>query len=265
MITALRSRSFTRPLAPAGIPPVLVQSASLISGALLWEILFGLVLDVRFIPPLSAVWSRFLEIWANGILPKAIAESVFALVIGYAASAVFGVALGAAMVASEKVNQMVSVYVNSMIVSPGIVLGPIFFLLFGLSQLTLIAIIIVFSFPFIVLNTTVAISQVPQPIREMARVMGAGRAQIFWLITLRSAMPLLVAGLRIGMGRAVKGMFVGQLVVTVVGLGYLGLLYQGAFDAAGALAVGFTVVAIAIVAIGMIQLVDRRLNWWVGR
>ncbi len=265
MITTWRSRTFTRPLPRASVPPVLVQAASLVAGGLVWELVFGHVLDIRFIPPLSEVWARFLEIWANGVLPKAVAESVLALLIGYSISALFGVALGAAMVASERVNQMLSVYVNAMIVSPGIVLGPIFFLLFGLSPMTLIAIIIVFSFPFIVLNTTVAISQVPRDIREMALVMGANRRQVFWLVTLRSAMPLLIAGLRIGMGRAIKGMFVGQLVVTVVGLGYLGLLYQGAFDAAGALAVGFTVVVIAIVAIGVIQLLDRRVNWWVGR
>jgi NitT/TauT family transport system permease protein len=265
VIGTWRSRSFTRPLPRAGVPPVIVQIASLAAGALLWEVVFGYVLDIRFIPPLSDVARRFLEIWENGILPRAVADSLFALVVGYLISAIAGVLVGAAMVASTKVNQMLNIYINSMIVSPGIVLGPIFFLIFGLSQLTLIAIIIVFSFPFIVLNTSVAISQVPRDVREMARVMGASRLETFWLVTLRSAMPLLVAGLRIGMGRAVKGMFVGQLVVTVVGLGYLGLLYQGAFDAAGALAVGFTVVVIAICAIGLIQLLDKRVNWWVGR
>jgi len=265
MTSIARRSSFTRPLPRPGLPPVLVQTASLLAGVLLWELVFGYLVDIRFIPPFSAVLERWLELWQEGVLQQAIIESVVSLVFGFSVSAIAGVALGFAMVVSPKVDQMFSIYISASIVSPGIVLGPIFFILFGLSPITLIAIIVVFSFPFIVMNTILAFTQVPKDVREMARMMGASRAQVFWQVTLRAAMPLLIGGLRIGMGRAVKGMFVGQLVVVVVGLGYLGLLFQGAFDAAGALAVGFTVVMIAIVAIGLVQLVDRRLNWWAGR
>lgn len=265
MTSVARRRAFTRPLPRPGLPPVIVQSASLLAGALLWELVFGYLLDIRFIPPLSDVLIRWAELWNDGVLPQAVADSVVSLAMGFTFSALTGIALGIGMVYSKKLNQMFSVYISASIVSPGIVLGPIFFILFGLSPITLIAIIIVFSFPFIVMNTITAFAEVPKEMREMARVMGASPLQVFWLITLRSAMPLLVAGLRIGMGRAVKGMFVGQLVVVVVGLGYLGLLFQGAFDAAGALAVGITVVGIAVVAIGLIQLLDKRVNWWVGR
>ena len=265
MTSLARRSTFVKPLPRPGLPPVVVQGLSLLVGALLWELIFGYLLDIRFIPALSDIVVRWFELFNEGVLTDAIVESIISLTIGFLIAAVTGVALGVGMVYSRKINQMFAVYIAASIVSPGIVLGPVFFILFGLSPVTLIAIVVVFSFPFIVMNTVTAFEQVPKDMREMALMMGASRAQAFWQVTLRAAMPLLVSGLRIGMGRAVKGMFVGQLVVVVVGLGYLGLLFQGAFDAAGALAIGATVVMIAVVAIGLIQLLDRRLNWWVGR
>lgn len=265
MIGSLRPSTFTRPLARPGFPVIVVQAASLLTGVVLWEVIFGYLIDVKFLPPISLVLTRWAEIWSSGVLPQAVADSVVALVLGYFLSVVAGVALGAAMAQSEKLSQMFGGYVSALIVSPGIVLGPIFFILFGLGSGTLIAIIVIFSFPFIVLNTITAFSEVPRDTREMARMYGANRLQVFFLVTLRAAMPLLTAGLRIGMGRAIKGMFVGQLVVTVVGLGYLGLLYQGAFDAAGSLAIGFTIVVISVFGLGFVQILDRRVNWWVGR
>lgn len=265
MIGFTRPATFTRPLPRLAYPPLAVQAASLVVGVVVWEVVFGYIADVKFLPPISVVLVRWAEIWSSGVLPQAVADSLVALVLGYVLSVVSGVALGAGMAQSEKLNQMFGGYIGAMIVSPGIVLGPILFILFGLGAGTLIAIIVVFSFPFVVLNTITAFNEVPRDTREMARMYGASGWQVFWLVTLRAAMPMLTAGLRIGMGRAIKGMFVGQLVVTVVGLGYLGLLYQGAFDAAGSLAIGFTIVVISIFGLGAVQILDRRINWWVGR
>jgi NitT/TauT family transport system permease protein len=265
MIGVVRPATFTRPLPGPGLPPYVVQAASLLIGLLLWEVVFGYVLDIKFIPPLSEVMARWVEIWNSGDLPQAVADSLATLIVGYVLSVVMGVVVGVAMVYSEKFSQMIGPYISALIVLPGIVLGPVFFILFGLGSETLIAIIVVMSFPFVVLNTVTAFTEIPREPREMARMLGANRLEVFWLVTLREAMPLLVAGLRIGMGRAIKGMFVGQLVVVVVGLGYLGLLYQGAFDAAGALAIGFTIILISVVGLGLVQIVDRRLNWWVGK
>ncbi len=264
MIKSSRSATFTRPLPRPGYPTLAVQGVSLLAGLIVWEVVFGYLLDVKFLPPISVVLTRWAEIWSSGVLPQAVADSVVALILGYVVSVVTGVALGAAMAQSEKLSQMFSGYVSAMIVSPGIVLGPILFILFGLGSGTLIAIIVVFAFPFIVLNTITAFTEVPRDTREMARMFGANRLQVFFLVSLRAAMPLLTAGLRIGMGRAIKGMFVGQLVVTVVGLGYLGLLYQGSFDAAGSLAIGFTIVVISVFGLGFVLALDKKVNWWAG-
>jgi ABC-type nitrate/sulfonate/bicarbonate transport system permease component len=64
------------------------------------------------------------------------------------------------------------------------------------------------------------------------------------------------------MGRAVKGMIVGEIFVTVVGLGGLERRFSSSFDSAGIWAIVVVVVAAAMVLTTAIQGIDRVLNRW---
>jgi NitT/TauT family transport system permease protein len=99
----------------------------------------------------------------------------------------------------------------------------------------------------------------------MSRSLGATRWQIYRHIIVPAALPLIIAGLRLGMGRCVKGMINGEMFIAIVGLGRLDDSFEGAFDSSGILAIMLVVVATAIVATGLVQLLDRRLNAWVYR
>jgi NitT/TauT family transport system permease protein len=96
----------------------------------------------------------------------------------------------------------------------------------------------------------------------MARSFGATRWQTFTNIVLPASGPLLFAGLRLGLGRSVKGMINGELIITVVGLGALDEEFDGAFDVPGILSIALIVVIVAIVSTALLQIVDRRVNRW---
>lgn len=91
-------------------------------------------------------------------------------------------------------------------------------------------------------------------LQEMVRSFGTSRIATFWRIILRSAMPMVVAGLRLGMTRAIKGMIVGQLILSVFGLGHLSELYAGTFDSTGVLSIALVIVVIAMIAITLLEL-----------
>jgi NitT/TauT family transport system permease protein len=253
-----------RPPRRLAIPAGAVPFISLAAGLLAWQTA-GSVFTINWLPPLHVVVAEIGTLWAGGELQAALAESLGNLVIGFLISSTAGVALGTLMTLFPKVNYALRPYVNGFLLAPSIVMAPVFFVFFGLSRATPIAVIVLYSVLFVTVNTQTALQQVDRSLLEMSRSLGASRWQTYRHIIVPAALPLLMAGLRLGMGRCVKGMINGEMFIAVVGLGRLDDSFEGAFDAAGILAIMLVVVVTAIMATGAVQLVDRRLNAWAYR
>src|SRR5688572_17946742 len=243
---------------------------SLLAGAIFWELL-GRLWNVSFFPPLSEVLVRLVELTApNGDLSKGVilnnlVQSIINLGIGFGISVVFGVLIGTLMGAYQKVGDALDVYVYALLTAPSLVFAPIFFAAFGARSIreTTIAVIVMYTIFIIIVNTATAIRSVPPSLIEMGRSFGANDRRMFWRIILPSALPLIFAGLRLGSGRAVKGMINGEMFIAVTGLGYVVINQGKRFDAAGVLAVLLVIVVVSLFAVKAVQIVDRRLTGWL--
>ena len=238
-----------------------VEALSLVGGLLLWQIA-GVLGHQQWLPPLSEVLAKIAGLWTGGELQAPLIESLINLVVGYAISITVGVSLGALMALFPKVNYGLRLYVNGLLMAPSIVMAPIFFVFFGLSRWTLISVILLYTIVYVIVNTYTAVTEVSPSLREMARCFGASRSQVFFQVTTRAAGPLLMAGLRLGLARSLKGMINGELFVAVVGLGALDETFDGAFDVPGILAIALVVIAVAVVTLAILQVMERRVNAW---
>src|SRR5690606_18777424 len=108
-----------------------------------------------------------------------------------------------------------------------------------------------------------AVQNVPKDLVEMARSYGASEFRIVTRVVLPAALPMIFAGIRLGMGRAVTGMINGEMFIAVVGLGRVVTQAGNSFDGAAVLAVLIVIIAVALVAVGLVQFVDRRMTRWV--
>ena len=72
------------------------------------------------------------------------------------------------------------------------------------------------------------------------------------------------AGIRLGVGRAVKGMINGEMLIAFVGLGALAQRYGAQFDAAKVFAIAMVVLIIGLVSNALVQMLDNRLTRWAG-
>jgi ABC-type nitrate/sulfonate/bicarbonate transport system permease component len=237
-------------------------AVGLLAGMLAWEAL-GRILAVQFFPPFSAVIARLVEMTASGEIIPSLTNSLTNLVVGFAVSATFGLTVGALMGVYRKVDRALDIYIYALLTAPSLVFAPLFFSLFGLDRMTIVAVIFMYSAFFIVINTAAAIKAVPSPLVEMGRSYCANDRQLFFEIILPAALPLVMAGLRLGMGRAVKGMINGEMFIAAVGLGKIVIEAQGAFDATTVLAVLLLIIIVALLAIKAVQIVDARLTGWL--
>jgi ABC-type nitrate/sulfonate/bicarbonate transport system permease component len=254
-----------RPVAPPRRGPrvsVPVGALSLLGGAVLWEIV-ARIWDVSFFPPLSAVLRRLGEMIADGEILGSLGNSLLNLLMGAVISVVIGVGVGLLMGAYKKVEQALDVYVYALLTAPSLVFAPIFFSIFGLGRASIVAVVVMYATFIIIINTATAIRSVPVSLIEMGRSFCASDWQVFRRIVIPAAMPLIMAGLRLGMGRAVKGMINGEMFIAAVGLGALVMDAGRRFDAETILAVLLVIIIVAVATMELVQLLDRRVTRWL--
>ena len=102
-------------------------------------------------------------------------------------------------------------------------------ILFGFGQTTIIVTVVLFAIWIIVLDTRAGVRDVSPSLIEMARSFGATPAQLYGKILILAALPEILTGIRLGVIRGVKGVVIGQLLVSIIGLGELFELYSRSF------------------------------------
>lgn len=245
----------------AHVPPSLV---SLLAGAVLWE-LVGRLVNVSFFPPLTTVLARLAEMVRSGLIIAPLWSSLINLFVGFGLSLVFGLAIGVLMGRYPKVEAALGIYVYALLTAPALVFAPIFFSILGDGRGSILAVVVMYSLFIMIINTADAIRGVPNFLVEMGRSYGATESQILWRIIIPAATPMIMAGVRLGAGRAVTGMINGEMFIAVVGLGQVVTEAGGRFDGASVLAVLLVIIAVAVAAVGLVQAVDRRLTAWLPK
>ncbi|RFS82506.1 ABC transporter permease [Actinomadura spongiicola] len=237
---------------------------SLGAAAAAWE-LVGQVANASFFPPLTTVLGRLVDMASSGLIFSSLRDSLINLLLGFAISLFGGLAIGVAMGRYRKVEAALGVYVYALLTAPSLVFAPIFFSLLGEGRGSIVAVVVMYSMFVMIINTASAIQGVPAHLPEMARSYGAGEGQVLLRVLLPAAAPMIMAGVRLGVGRAVTGMINGEMFIAVVGLGRVVTQAGGRFDSASVLAVLLVIIAVALGAVALVQAVDRRITRWVPK
>jgi NitT/TauT family transport system permease protein len=127
-----------------------------------------------------------------------------------------------------------------------------------------VAVVFLFGFVYMVVNTHAGVRNVRAQYIEMATSFGASERQIWMRVLIPGALPAIMTGLRLGLGRAVMGAVTIELLLVAVGIGKLMLEYRGLLRADYVFAVAFAVVAEAVVLMMGLQVVERRLFPWAS-
>jgi NitT/TauT family transport system permease protein len=234
---------------------------SIVSLAILWETV-GRAMDSTLIPPLTQIGAAWWKLLSSGKLLANLSMSLTTLVIGFCLAAFIGVVLGLLMGRFRAIEHFLDLYVNALMSAPTTAFVPVLILWFGLGMESRIAVVFLFAIFVIIINTMTGVKQVDTVLVEMARSFGAREREIFLKIMLPAALPAIMAGLRLGMGRAVKGMVTGEMLLTLTGIGAMIMQYGSSFATDSLFAVILTILMVALMAMKAVQWIDRRLKGW---
>ena len=202
--------------------------ASLILWAILWEIVGQLELSI-LLPPFSHILIRMVEIVPTATFMNALWITAKCFLIGTAIAIVIGIPIGVLMGRSIVIDRMLLPWVNMFLSAPLTALVPVLMTLFGFGTKTIILTTVLFAIWIIVLDARAGVKNITPSLVEMTKSFQANFWQAFTKVYLWAAMPEILAGIRLGCIRSIKGVIIGQLLVSVVGFGRLFELYSANF------------------------------------
>jgi NitT/TauT family transport system permease protein len=237
--------------------------ASLIVWAVIWEIVGRL--DIIFlIPPITDIVTAGMRLvqtqsWQQGSL---ITLRSFLYGMGWAV--VIGVPLGILMGRFKAVDNLMGLWVNMFVSAPLSALVPVLMILFGLGETTVVVTVFLFAVWIIVLDARAGVMQVPPSLLEMGRSYGASGWVLFTKIILLSALPEILAGLRIGVIRGVKGVVIGQILVSIIGYGELFEQFSRSFEMESFWALTFILFAVAMLLSALVETFEKQVEYYAG-
>jgi len=226
-----------------------------------WQ-LAGMSTEDYVLPTPLEVFASWWRLTMSGELLTAAGSSAFVFVLGFAAALILGLPLGIATGVSRPLGYFFDTYITIFWSTPSIALLPLLVVWFGLTLETKLILVFLSAFWPLVINTQVGIQNVDKSYVEVATAFGARRSEILRHVLFPAAVPYLVAGVRIAVGRAIIGVIVAELYTSVTGLGARMTYYSNFFQVANYFAALLMFVAFSVITTEAVRVIEHRFSRW---
>jgi NitT/TauT family transport system permease protein len=196
-----------------------------------WEI-FGRQVDQLFMSYPSAIFVAGMRLVSTGELTNALASSLRSLILAFLLSTAIGITLGLLIGRYRPVEAATDWLINALYSTPQVAIIPLVILWLGLGNTAKLFIVTTLCVFPILINTIAGVRNVPPQLIDVGRAFAAKEHQIFVKVILPSALPYMMTGLRLGIGRAIIGMVVAEFFTAITGLGAVITKYGNQYDTA---------------------------------
>ncbi|NYT22976.1 ABC transporter permease [Alcaligenaceae bacterium] len=231
-----------------------------------WETIVRLFeIPPYVVPAPSAIWSSLLRGISSGLFISNGLVTLTEALLGFMGAAILAIFLGSIIAQSRFVERVIYPYLIAIQTTPKVAIAPLFIIWFGfgISSKVIMAGIIAF-FPILVNVITGLRSTDPQRI-ELMRSLRASRWQIFRMVMLPSALPVIFAGLQVAVIFSLLGAIVGEFVGSRQGLGNLIMQMNINLDTAGVFAVLVCLSSIGITLHLIMHWIQKKLLFWADQ
>ena len=199
---------------------IAIRFASLAVVLALWQVFGAQVDQILFTTP-SKVFVAGYDMIVSGELWTYLWPSLIVLGIGLSLAAVFGVAVGLLLARFWFLDVALGVYITFLYSIPSVALVPLIVLWAGFAMTAKVIILFLFAFFPMAINTYQGVKAVDPKLIEVGRAFRATEWQLWSNIVIPAALPFIVTGLRLAVGRGLIGMVLADLYTAISGIGYL--------------------------------------------
>jgi ABC-type nitrate/sulfonate/bicarbonate transport system permease component len=207
---------------------------------------------------LSALWSGIV----NGTLVRAAVGTIQTMVVGYLIAVVIGVGGGVLIAVSRWAANTLEPLALAAYATPMALLIPVIGIYIGLGFQGRVFLVVVWCVFEILINTITGVREVPPNLIETARSFGIGRWAMYRKVVLPAAFPFIIVGLRLGVGRAIRGAVTAEVLLSVTNLGKIMVSAGSTFDMPQMLAGIFFVMLLGYALMWVAEFVEGWVLAW---
>ncbi len=255
-----RGRRFRRrPMSPARRWTLRIASVAAILIA--WQV-YGSSINPILLSDPSAVAVAFVDMVRDGSLGHALASSLEVLGLGFLFGSVAGVLIGLAAGRSDTVAALIDLPVNALYAVPAVALVPVIVLWFGFEVTTKTIVVFLFVIFPVLIAAMRGVREVDPELVEVARSFCSSERRMWLDLILPSALPFIVTGLRLSIGRALIGVIVAEYYTSLSGLGDLISTNASNFQTARMFVPIVVIALLGVVFTALLELAERSLVQW---
>src|SRR5579884_2582662 len=195
-------------------------------------------------------------VWA----PLGVSAAAFAL--GLALAIAVGLPLGVLLGRSPVLSAMADPFITAFNATPRLVFLPLLLLWFGIGVWSKVAIVFIGALFPLLINTYEGVRNADKLLINVVRSFGASEWDIARLVVVPNALPFIVVGLRLAIGRAVLGVVVSEFFGSQEGLGVVMVRAASAFQVDVVFAGLIIFAGLSLVMTGVVKVVEDRLSRW---
>jgi NitT/TauT family transport system permease protein len=240
-----------------------VQALSVLVGIGLWEIIGRYVVTnpLYFVPPSDAL-EAMVRLARAGGLWRDILASAKEFALGFAIASVIGIAVGLLTGTNRTARLVLDPWINALYATPLVALMPLYLIIVGIGTSGKAALVVTVAVFPVLINTAVGVLTTDRSYLDVAQAYGASRWEIFRKVHLPAALPHVISGMRLGMGRGLTGVVVGEFFFSNAGLGHLIATAGQSFDTPSLFAAIILLTAAAVSMNQALRYAERRLAPW---
>jgi NitT/TauT family transport system permease protein len=208
-------------------------------------------------------WQFVVREFERGRLLTHLGITTQRVLVAFTVALVSGVALGAAMGLSRRLDDLLQGWLVTALTIPRILLFVVAYLLLGLNDRALIIALVITVLPTIVVSVREGSRAIDHKLVAMARAFRRPRGAIWWRVVFPQLLPYVVGTARGALALSWKMVVLGELLGRTSGVGYQISFYFQFFNMVGILAYGVTMmVLLAVIDLGVMGALQRRAFRW---
>jgi NitT/TauT family transport system permease protein len=242
---------------------ILIRLASLTIVLAAWQ-WFGAEINPALFTTPSAVANAAVGMIASGELWAYLWPSLIVLAIGLALASLVGIAIGLLLARYWVIDVAFGIYITFLYSIPTVALVPLIVLWAGYETTAKVIILFLFAFFPMAINTYQGVKNVDPRLIEVGRSFRCSERQLWTNIVLPGALPFILTGLRLAVGRGLIGMVLADLYTAVSGIGYLIARAAGTYQVDKMFVPIVTLGILGVVLTALLRVMEIKLAPWTA-
>jgi ABC-type nitrate/sulfonate/bicarbonate transport system permease component len=246
--------------------PILIGAVSVAVSVAIWQgVALARIVPELFLPGPLDVAQGMITMFQTEDMRLHLSTSGSEFAVGFGLAIAIGLPTGLLMGWYRRVHYALDPFISFFYSMPRIALVPLLIIWLGIGIKSKIAVVYLGAFFPIAINTMTGVRSLDSALLRAARSFGAGDAQIFRTIALPGSVPFILSGIRLGVGHALIGIVVGELIAAQAGIGLLLSTFGTTFQMSKMFAALLLIAGTGVVLQIVLQRLERRFDAWRPR